>query len=192
MAGEDVSQKAVAPYGKNGADLPDGNIDKIRDILFGAQSRELDKRLLRLEERLAKETAAIRDDMRRRLEALEQFVKSETETLTQRLKTEQQERGEASKDVQRELRDATKALEGRLGQLDEATAKAHRDLRQQLLDQSKTLTDDVRAKYEDLSHLLESEIHVVRTDKADRASLADLLTEMAVRLTNDFKLPRVD
>ena len=36
-----------------------GNLDKIRDILFGPQARDYDRRLTRLEERLMKEAIAI-------------------------------------------------------------------------------------------------------------------------------------
>ena len=38
---------------KTGAEQPeDGNIDKIRDILFGSQSRDFERRVARMEERL--------------------------------------------------------------------------------------------------------------------------------------------
>jgi hypothetical protein len=42
-----------------------GNLDQIRDILFGVQSRDLEKRIVRLEERLAKDTTDLRDDIKR-------------------------------------------------------------------------------------------------------------------------------
>jgi hypothetical protein len=32
----------------------------------------------------------------------------------------------------------------------------------------------------------------LRDDKADRAALAELFTEMALRLTNDFNLPKAE
>jgi hypothetical protein len=39
---------------------------------------------------------------------------------------------------------------------------------------------------------LERESSEIRDDKADRTALAELFTEMAMRLTNDFKLPETD
>ena len=36
------------------------NVDKIRDILFGAQMRDYDKRFARLEDRLMKDAEALR------------------------------------------------------------------------------------------------------------------------------------
>src|ERR1700749_3579611 len=43
-----------------------GNVDKIRDILFGSQMRDYESRFARLEEALVKETAEIRETSRRR------------------------------------------------------------------------------------------------------------------------------
>ena len=40
------------------ADASGGSIDKVRDLLFGSQLRELDRRFARLDERLARETSS--------------------------------------------------------------------------------------------------------------------------------------
>ena len=61
---------ASAPLPIEGELVPGGNLDKVRNILFGAQSRDYERRFARLEERLAKETADLRDDMRRRFDSL--------------------------------------------------------------------------------------------------------------------------
>ena len=59
-------------------DIREGaNVDKIRDILFGSQMRDYDKRFVRLEERLAKAADALRDDLKKRFDSLEAFVQQE-------------------------------------------------------------------------------------------------------------------
>ena len=40
------------------------SIDKVRDILFGVQMRDYDKRFARLEERMLKDTSDLKDDVR--------------------------------------------------------------------------------------------------------------------------------
>ena len=65
-----------------------GNLEKIRDILFGTQMRGYDARFAALEEALAKETADIRETSRRRFEQLESYVKKELELLQTRWKAE--------------------------------------------------------------------------------------------------------
>ena len=166
-----------------------GNIDKIREILFGGQMRDYTKRFSRLEERLLKETADLRDDTKRRFVALEMFIKQELETLGYRLKVEQGERDESVQGLSRDLKDTSKALERKLVQMDEQTSRGQSDLRQQILNQSKSLSDEIRQKYEELSAALEREAMELRTDKTDRSALAALFTEVAMRLNNEFKIP---
>src|ERR1700735_5916501 len=70
----------------NGDAREGANVDKIRDILFGSQMRDYDKRFGRLEERLIKDAESLRDEMKKRFEALEGFVQKEIESLGPRLK----------------------------------------------------------------------------------------------------------
>src|SRR5262249_15007382 len=110
-----------------------GSLDKVRDILFGVQMRESEKRFMRLEERLAKEIADIKDDVKKRLAALEMYTKKEIESLEDRLRAEQETRTQQDKDLSRELKDHTQAFEKRTSALDDGMARGHKDLRQQLL-----------------------------------------------------------
>ncbi|MEP7304071.1 MAG: hypothetical protein ABJA98_01005 [Acidobacteriota bacterium] len=90
-------------------DLPEGgNIDKIRDILFGAQSREFEKRMARLDERMNKETAGLKEDLRTRFESLEIYVKGEVDALSERLRSEQADRLESLKEVARDLKETAR------------------------------------------------------------------------------------
>ena len=166
-----------------------GNLDKVRDILFGNQVREQEKRFTRLEERLVKECTNLRDETRERLESLEMYIQKEVESLTARLKTEQAERDTAVQELAQEIKDITKSLEKKIAQLEEQSTQSQRDLRQQILDQSKSLSDVIRQKYEEASAALEREAQELQIDKTDRSTLASLFTEMAMRLNQDFHIP---
>ena len=76
----------------NGELREGANVDKIRDILFGSNMREYEKRFARLEERLTKSSDALREDLKKRFDTLESFVREEMESLNQRLKAEKSER----------------------------------------------------------------------------------------------------
>jgi DNA anti-recombination protein RmuC len=169
-----------------------GNIDKIRDILFGVQMRDYDRRFSRLEERLTKEADKLKEETQQRLENLEIFIKKEIEALTTRLVSEQNLRAEAIQTANQDLKTLSQNFEKKLTQLNEQTAKNESDIRQQILTQSKTLTDEIKRKHDDLLNSLERESVELRDDKADRAALAELFTEMALRLTNDFNLPKAE
>jgi DNA anti-recombination protein RmuC len=161
-----------------------GNLDKVRDILFGVQSREFERRFTRLEERFAKEVSDVKDDVKRRLDALETYARKEAESLTERIKAEHEGRVEATGDLARELKEASKAFEKRTAGLDEQLSKSVRDLRQQLLDQHQRLSEDFRQRVDEVLAVLARDSQELRTDKADRVMLASLLSEMAVRLTD--------
>jgi hypothetical protein len=195
-----------------------GNLEKIRNILFGAQSREYDRRFARVEERLAKEASDIRDDLRRAFEALDaklqraletvddRFRAEETErsaatrelaanlkdtnrSLQERIKNEQSDRVDAVKELTGELRDAANSIDRRLNQLNEQTQKANRELRDALGDQARAQSDDLRHKTEELWAALSRSVEDLRSEKTDRASLAAMLNELAMRLTDEFKIP---
>ena len=166
-----------------------GNVDKIREILFGGQMRDYDKRFARLEERLLKESTELREDSRKRFEALEMFVNKEFAALASRLQSEQQNREGSVQTVARELQEAIRSLDGKLTQFSNQTTETQHDLRQQLLEQSKNLNEEIRRKYDDVSATLAREFAELNNDKADRSALSSLFTELAMRLNNDFKIP---
>jgi gas vesicle protein len=183
--------KSTSTDGKGGSPEEGGvgNIDKVRDILFGGQMRDYERRFAKLEERLARDTAELKDEVKKRLTALTDFVKNETETLASRIKTEHDERTDATKELSRELREASKAVDKKTGQLDDQITRAQRELRQQLLDLNKQLTDEIGRKANEVLARLAQESHELRVDKADRATIAALLQEVALRLTNELTLP---
>lgn len=186
----DNPQEQASTFSPTGAEMTTpGNLEKVRDILFGAQMRDYDKRFNRLEERLIKEANDVREETRRRFETLETYIKQEINALSDRLKAENQQRNESGEETTREMRDTAKSIGQRISQLDEQASQAHRDLREHILSQSRELADEIRRKHDEITAALTRESRDLRSDKADRSALANLFTELAMRLNNDFKLP---
>lgn len=71
------------------------NLAKIRDILFGAQVRDHERRFTKLEAQLLAEAAQLRTDLKDRFASLEQYIRNEVETLIGRLSREEQSRTSA-------------------------------------------------------------------------------------------------
>ena len=130
-----MAAEHVEKDGANGELREGANVDKIRDILFGNNMREYEKRFARLEERLTKSSEALREDLKKRFDSLELYVREELEALGTRLKTEKSERSEALKELTRESRDNAKALEKKLSQVEEQLDSAHTELRTKILEQ---------------------------------------------------------
>lgn len=178
----DRPQPAASP-------LESGNIDKIREILFGGQMRDYERRFSRLEERLLREASDLREESRKRSEGLELYVRKEFEAMVSRLQAEQRTRDEAVQWLSREMHDLGQAWERKLSQANEEHGRAQSELRQQLLEQSKSLSDEIRQKCDELARLIDREVADVNHAKTDRSSLAALFTEVALRLNNEFRIP---
>jgi hypothetical protein len=182
----------TAPADADASGTTPASLDKVRDILFGNQMREVERRFARLEERLIKETTTLKDDMRKRLDALEAYIRSEAESLESQIKTERNDRSDAHGSLSIELKEAARTLERKATAIDEQHSKGQRELRQQMLDQHQRLTDDLAQKVEEILGTLSRTAQELRTDKADRATIASLLTEVAMRLNDEFRLPGAD
>ena len=174
---------------RNGAIDESGKVDRIRDILFGSQMRDYDGRFQRLDERLEREAAEARADMQKRLEALENFLKGAVESLSNRLNTEQSERGSAVEKLGRDLAETARTLELATKNLGEHAGHEIHALRQQLLDQSKALSDEIRDKHDQMKGNLDREAEQIRGAMTGREALGEMLSEVALRLKNEFRVP---
>ena len=170
--------------GLDSEDIHGGNIDKIRTILFGSQMRDYEVRFVRLEDRLSKEVLELREDLKRRADSLESYIRQEVDALSSRIRNEYSERAEAFKDLSGTLDNLNKVVEKRTRQLDEEVSKGQRELRQAILEQGKVLSDKIRTSNDDILTLVERELSQMRAGKVDRSSLANLFTDLAIRLNN--------
>lgn len=169
-----------------------GNVDKIRDILFGSQMRDYEARFARLEETLIKETVEIRETNRRRFDQLESYIKREFEAVQMRFKSERDERLDAASAQSRELREMGESLSRRIRDLDDRSSSVERDLRSQVMEQARDLSEEIRRNHDELASLLEKRYHDLGDAKTDRAALATLFTEVALRLNDQFQIPGTD
>ncbi|GET42679.1 hypothetical protein [Microseira wollei] len=159
-----------------------GSLDKIRDILFGNQMRENEKRFARLEERLVKEQSDLREEIKKRLDNLENYIRREIDSLTARVDREPTARDKAVKDLEREIKNLIDALDNKITQLEQQANQSQRELRQQILEQYKNIDDGIKQKNEEILAVIEEETERLRRDKTERSYLATLFAELAVRL----------
>jgi hypothetical protein len=174
------------------------NLSQIREILFGNQMQDYERRFARIEETIAAATANIHADLIKRVEALESLLKQELASLAHLLKTERDERSQAIKDVTRELRDAGKGSDKRIDQLGvlvekhasrltESLAASETELRSALDEQAKTLGGALQEQHELLSATIGRETSELHAQKTDRKQLAALLADLAAQLGDDSR-----
>lgn len=181
----DTAARAQVPAGMlAGA----GNVDKIRDILFGNQMREYEKRFTRLEERMHKEIGNLKEDLKKHFDTLESYVKKEMELLSDRQKSEKNDRSAAVQELSKELKDSASVNEKKISNVEDQLNKRSRELHDQILEQSKSLSAEIRERHEAVSAVLERETQELYNEKVDRSSLSELFMEMAMRLSNESGL----
>lgn len=162
-----------------------GNLDKVREILFGSQIQEYEKRFNRLEERLGKECASLRDDTRKRLDYIETYIKQEIESLAETVKKQQAAQEQALKELEQETKNQTDTINQKISDIDQQASRSASDLRQQILEQSKNLDDELRQKVAEMLAVIERESLELRTDKANRSTLSNMFAEIAIRLRSE-------
>lgn len=161
------------------------SVDKIRDIIFGSQIKNYEARFLRLEENLNRETAELKETMRRRFESIEDFFKSESEALAARLRSEREERTSSLSDLERDMKESHNNFSRRLNDIDATARDGDSALRKELMTEARKLLDEISHHHDSLRSLMETRVSELRAQKTDRAFMSDLLREMASQLDHE-------
>ncbi len=164
---------------------PDESLDKVRDILFGAQTREFERRFALLEADLLRKTAEARAAAEQRLEALEAQLRQDVEQLTDRIQSEHQARTQTINAVTTELQSLTRQLDDKITELGQHSTQAQEDLRQQLVDEAKLLSNQLEQQSDDLQAALNHEVEQLDKRKLNRSDIAQMFSEMAKRFLGE-------
>lgn len=169
---------------KPAADVPPESLDQVRDILFGGQMRTVETRLKGIEERLGREQDAMRAEFAKRVADLETFARRETQALHERVAAESDARTAALKSLLADLKEAQKAMDRRHAKLEQETSLSDAELRDQLVAQAKAASAELAKANDRLRAELAKSVEELQGAKADRASLAAMLADVASRLTD--------
>ncbi len=173
-----------------GNEEAEGNVDKIRDILFGSQMRDYDSRLDAMEKRLIQSVERSAKDMERRIDRLDKYARREIEKLSDQAKADRKDRNAEDKQRAADINRLGDLLETGFAEVDEQLSQESKDLRDSLHDQVEDLTGLIRETQSQLQSALQKETDDLRDAKLAREDMAELLTEVAMRLNKDFKLPK--
>lgn len=166
-----------------------GNVDKIRDILFGGQMRDYDRRFDALERKLDKELARLDEAAEKRASSFENYVKKEFEKLAAKLAQEKKDRVEAVKAGDRALKDASREFEQKLAELDEWATTESSEIRNEIHTSRTEIVADMKKLFDELTDLVRRGNEELIESKVGRAEMAGMLSEIAMRLNRDFELP---
>ncbi len=161
------------------------HVDKIRDILFGSNMRDYERRFGQIEARISKEISDLKEEIRKRFDALEASNKREVEALNARLNAERDARTEVRDKLSQDVSELSRTLEKRARQIEDQGVRMERSIQEQLAAQSKATGEEMVRKHDELTQLVERQSGELRHQKLDRAAAASFLAEIAMRLNNE-------
>lgn len=179
-----TAAQAALAAGVPNADAP--GVDKIRELLFGNQMQDYDRRFSLLEERFQQRLREMEAESTRSLANLESSIKKQLESIAGQLQQEQDLRAEADKELGRGLREQIQALEKRLGQVSDQVARLEREFTERLGHEVQALRDDIRRRNDDSRATMERMFSELGNVKTDRNLLAGLFVEIARCLNQDM------
>ncbi len=165
------------------------NVDKIREILFGGQMRDYQRRFEELETSLNAASDRLRQDFSTRLDSLENFMRREIELLGDRLVSERRERAEERDQLDTDIAETRRRLEDSLNRLDEQSANEARSIRAALQEKSAELAQLIQHSRDDFNAVLARQANSLEDRKISREDLAAMLSEMVLRLNRELDLP---
>jgi hypothetical protein len=166
-----VAPREVEQQEENVGDGLGGGLDKVRDLLFGAQARESDKRLQELEAHLNKGLADLREEMIERVESLGQDLQRQLGKLSEQLLSAEADRARENQ---------------RLSQRLEALRT---DASRQLLTETKGLVARMEDEHHKTMAHIDRAMDGLEAAKTDRNALAQMFAYMASRLEGKKSSP---
>ena len=184
------TQSALAAHAvlasQSGGTSESSGVDKMRELLFGNQMQDYDKRFSVLEDRFALRLRDIETESSRSLSNLESTMKKQLESVAGQFREEKDLRAEGDKELERNLREHTQALEKRLAQSSDQLARLEREFTDRLAQEVQGLRDEMRRRQDDTRTTVERMFSELSNVKTDRNLLAGLFVEIAKCLNQDM------
>ncbi len=178
---ENLHQPAAAPAG----DVE--NISKIRDILFGSNMNEYEKRFELLENKLSQSIIENKQELDKKFSAIDFFIKKELNTLNEKLREEEETR----ENFEKKLLTDTEELGRTFKQFQQAANDSLAEDRNYFKEITNNLNEQISSLKQNLQERIDKNNNQLQTHKVDRSSLAAMLTDLACKIAdeNDTSAP---
>ena len=159
-----------------------GDIEKVRDILFGKYVSDFQERFAILEERLEADVEQLKQRLTDKFDSMDEAVNKSLERLDQQILIEQNNRDSELTSLQGSFSKAEEALKHSISLMED---QANQDLvavRESLKSSHEELMDASNTAQAQLLEQLEKQKQMLEDDKVGRQSLALMFDEVALRL----------
>ncbi|BAZ13819.1 hypothetical protein NIES4071_56590 [Calothrix sp. NIES-4071] len=168
-----------------------GNIDQIRDIIFGTQIRDYDNRFNKVE----KDISLIQQEMRAQFEQLKTNfsaeLKAATEIMDKKLKTLSSTTQEEAADLRQQLDRLNRKFSSSFQALDEELDTQTNSIREELLQTKGKLHSDIALLRDLVLRELEERFGALTEDKVSKEDIAETLFALGMRIKGTEFIPKL-
>ena len=168
-----------------------GNIDQIRDIIFGAQLREYDNRF----DKIDSELSMMQQDMQTRLEQIKTVLSGEmraaVDSFEKKIKSITLNTQEESADLRQQIDRVNRKFSSSIEALDEAIDNQTSSLRDELSQTRDRLSEESRTLKTQVFEELDRRFSMLRDVKVSRDDMAEILFELGMRLKGTEFVPEL-
>ena len=161
------------------------NVDKIRDILFGNQMRDVDKRFASLEKSLTNDLAAMRNENALQIESLKTYIESEIEILGSKLSSEEKSRIEDVDDLDGRVKQQAKQIDKKIADVVKSLDKTSRDTNQKILKQTQDFGNELTKQISETRDRMDDQREALSAAKVDKQVLSEVLNALALQINPD-------
>lgn len=151
-----------------------GDIEKVRDILFGKYVANFEERFAALEERLEADIGQLRQRLSDKIDTMDDVVNQSLKKLDEQIATERQSRDADLHELSATLQEAETKLQHSISLMED---QANQDLQ--------TIRDTIKHTREELAKEAETHKQQLQSEKVSRQALALMLDEVAVKLRGE-------
>jgi DNA anti-recombination protein RmuC len=159
-----------------------GNIDQIRDIIFGAQLREYDNRF----DKIDSDLSMMQQDLQARIEQVRTVLSTEMRTavdsLEKKIKSITLNTQEESADLRQQIDRINRKFSSSIEALDEALDSQTGSIRDELSQTRERLSEETRILKTQVFEELDRRFSMLREVKVSRDDMAEILFELGMRL----------
>ncbi len=168
-----------------------GNIDQIRDIIFGAQLREYDNRF----DKIDSDLSMMQQDMQSRIEQVKTVLSAEmkvaVDSLEKKVKSLTSNTQEESADLRQQVDRVNRKFSSSMEALDEAIDNQTSSLRDELSKTRDRLSEETRTLKTQVFEELDRRFSMLRDVKVSRDDMAEILFELGMRLKGTEFVPEL-
>ncbi len=159
-----------------------GDIEKVRDILFGKYVSNFEERFAQLEQRLEADVETLKSRLSEKLESMDDAVNQSLKRLDDQIAKEQKNRDSELRSLQNVLSEAESALQHSIAAMEDQANQDLSAVRASLEESHQELLDQTLSVQAQLLGELENQKEELQGDKVGRQALALMLDEVAVKL----------